>query len=118
MVGIDADQFAFARNDPSNRLALSQDTYHAGAGWAFSLSDLFHIFVIVVFALVPAQTFIWEAWMGGGASVVSSLAALSSLSVNMFVLMTALRSEAERTTATGPATTRVNRSKPPSLGGR
>jgi hypothetical protein len=95
IVGIDADQFAFARNDPSNRLGLSQDAYHAVAGWAFLLYDLLHIFVIVVFALVLAQTFSWEAWMGGGTSVVSSLAALSSLSVNMFLLMAALRAMAD-----------------------
>jgi hypothetical protein len=95
VVGIDADQFAFSRNDPSNRLGLSQDTYHAVAGWAFLLYDLLHIFVIVVFALVLAQTFSWEAWMGGGTCVVSSLAALSSLSVNMFFLMAALRAMAD-----------------------
>lgn len=95
MVGIGADQFAFSRNDPSNRLGLSQDAYHAVAGWAFLLSDLLHIFVIVVFALVLAQTFSWEAWMGGGASVVSSLAALLSLSVNMFLLMATLRAMAD-----------------------
>jgi hypothetical protein len=95
IVGIDAEQFAFSRNDPSNRLGLSQDAYHAVAGWAFLLYDLLHIFVIVVFALVLAQTFSWEAWMGGGAAVVSSLAALSSLSVNMFFLMAALRAMAD-----------------------
>jgi hypothetical protein len=95
LVGIDADQFAFSRNDPTNRLGLSQDAYHAVAGWAFLLCDLLHIFVIVVFALVLAQTFSWEAWMGGGASVFSSLAALSSLSVNMFLLMAALREMAD-----------------------
>jgi hypothetical protein len=95
IVGIDADQFAFSRNDPSNRLGLSQDAYHAVAGWAFLLYDLLHVFVIVVFALVLAQTFSWEAWMGGGTCVVSSLAALSSLSVNMFLLMAALRAMAD-----------------------
>jgi hypothetical protein len=95
MVGIDAEQFAFSRNDPSNRLGLSQDIYHAVAGWAFLLYDLLHIFVIVVFALVLAQTYSWEAWMGGGASIVSSLAALSSLCVNMFFLMAALRAMAD-----------------------
>jgi hypothetical protein len=95
MVGIDADQIASSRNDPSNRLGLSQDACHAVAGSAFLLYDLLHIFVLVIFALVLAQTFSWEAWMGGGTSVVSSLAALSSLSVNIFFLTAALRALAD-----------------------
>jgi hypothetical protein len=94
-VAIGAEQLAFSRIDPNNRLGLSQDVYYTVAGWAFLLYDLFHIFAIVVFALVLAQTFSWEAWMGGGASVISSLADLSSLSVNMFFLMAALRAMAE-----------------------
>src|SRR5580700_5469207 len=92
---IGANQIAFSRFDPNNRLGLSQDAYHTFASWAFLLYDLLHIFVIVVFALVLAQTFSWEAWMGGGASVVSSLADLASLSVNMFFLMAALRAMAQ-----------------------
>src|SRR5580700_9644441 len=92
---IGANQIAFSRFDPNNRLALSQDAYHTFASWAFLLYDLLHIFVIVVFALVLAETFSWEAWMGGGASVVSSLADISSLSVNMFFLMATLRAMAE-----------------------
>jgi hypothetical protein len=94
-VAIGADQFAFSRVDPDNRLGLCQDVYHTVAGWAFLLYDLLHIFVIVVFALVLARTFSWEAWMGGGACVVSSLADISSLCVNMFFLMAALRAMAE-----------------------
>jgi hypothetical protein len=94
-IAIEASQISFSRIDPSNRLALCQDIYHTVASWAFLLYDLVHIFVIVVFALVLAQTFSWEAWMGGGASVVSSLADFSSLSVNMFFLMAALRAMAE-----------------------
>jgi hypothetical protein len=95
MVAIWANQISFSRIDSDNRLGLSQDVYHTVAAWAFLLYDLLHIFVIVVFALVLAETFSWEAWMGGGASVVSSLADISSLSVNMFFLMAALRSMAE-----------------------
>jgi hypothetical protein len=94
-VAIGAEQLAYSRIDPNNNLALCQNLYHSVAGWAFLLFDLLHIFVIVVFALVLAQTFSWEAWMGGGASVVSTLADLSSLSVNMFFLMAALRAMAE-----------------------
>jgi hypothetical protein len=94
---IGANQIAFSRFDPNNRLALSQDAYHTFASWAFLLYDLVHIFVIVVFALVLAQTYSWEAWMGGGASVVSSLADVSSLSVSMFFLMASLRAMAEGT---------------------
>jgi hypothetical protein len=33
----------------------------------------------------------WEAWIGGGAAVVSSLAGFASLSVNIFFLTAALR---------------------------
>jgi len=94
-VAIWANQIAFSRIDPNNHLALCQDVYHTVASWAFLLYDLLHIFVILVFALVLAQTFSWEAWMGGGASVVSSLADLASLSVNMFFLMATLRAMAE-----------------------
>jgi hypothetical protein len=94
-VAIGADQFAFSRIDPDNRLGLCQDIYHTVAGWAFLLYDLVHILVIVVFALILARTFSWEAWMGGGASVVSSLADVSSICVNMFFLMAALRAMAE-----------------------
>jgi hypothetical protein len=94
-IAIEASQISFSQIDPSNRLGLCQDIYHTIASWAFLLYDLLHIFVIVVFALVLAQTFSWEAWMGGGASVVSSLADFSSLSVNMFFLMATLRAMAE-----------------------
>ena len=94
-VAIGASQIAFSRIDPSNRLVLSQDFYHSVASWAFLLYDLLHLFVIAVFALVLAQSFSWEAWMGGGASVVSTLADLLSVSVNMFFLMAALRAMAE-----------------------
>ena len=68
--GIAANQIAFSRIDPNNRLILSQDVFHTFASWSFLLYNLLHIFVIVVFALILAQTFSWEAWMGGGAYVV------------------------------------------------
>jgi hypothetical protein len=95
MVAIGANQLAFLRIDPSNRLALSQDAYHNVASWAFLFYDLLHLFVIAVFALVLAQSFSWEAWMGGGASIISTLADLASISVSMFFLMAALRAIAE-----------------------
>jgi hypothetical protein len=94
-VAIEANQIAFSRIDPNNRLALCQDGFHTVASWAFLLYDLLHIFVIVVFALVLARSHSWEAWMGGGASVVASLADISSVSVNMFFLMATLRAMAE-----------------------
>jgi hypothetical protein len=103
IVAIAADQLALIRISPDNRLALSQDPYYAVSGWVFLFYDLIHIFVIAVFALVLAQNFSWEAWMGGGASIVSSLADVASLCVNMFFLMTALRALAEGQ-ATGVAT--------------
>jgi hypothetical protein len=92
---ITANLIAFSRIDPNNRLALCQDISHTLAAWAFLLYDLLHIFVIVVFALVLAESSSWEAWMGGGASVVSSLADFSSVSVNTFFLMATLRAMAE-----------------------
>jgi hypothetical protein len=92
---ITANLIAFSRIDPNNRLALCQDISHTFAAWAFLLYDLLHIFVIVVFALVLAESSSWEAWMGGGASVVSSLADFSSVSVNTFFLMATLRAMAE-----------------------
>lgn len=95
MVAIGANQIAFLGIDPGNRLGLSQNFYHNVASWAFLLYDLLHLFVIAVFALVLAQSYSWEAWMGGGASIVSTLADLASLSVNLFLLMTSLRAMAE-----------------------
>jgi hypothetical protein len=94
-IAVGANQIAFSRIDPSNRLGLSQDLFHNVASWAFLFYDLLHLFVIAVFALVLAQSYSWEAWMGGGASVVSTLADLASLSVSMFLLMAALRAMAE-----------------------
>jgi len=95
VVAIGANQIAFSRIDPSNRLGLSQDVFHNVASWAFLLYDLFHLFAIAVFALVLAQSSSWEAWMGGGASIVSTLADLASLATSMFFLLAALRSMAE-----------------------
>jgi len=90
-VAVVAVQIAFSRFGPNNPLELSQDPFYALSGWAFLLYDLLHIFVIAVFAFVLARAFRWEAWMGGAASVVSSLADFASLSVNIFFLTTALR---------------------------
>jgi hypothetical protein len=95
MIAVGANQIAFSRIDPSNRLGLSQDLFHNVASWAFLLYDLLHLFVVATFALVLATSFSWEAWMGGGASVVSTLADLASLSVSMFLLMATLRAMAE-----------------------
>jgi hypothetical protein len=94
-IAIAANQIAFSHTDPDNILRLCQDAYYTIASWAFLLYDLLHIFVIIIFALVLAQAFSWEAWMGGGASVVSSLADISSLSVNVFLLTATLRAMAE-----------------------
>jgi hypothetical protein len=95
LVAIVAAQIAFYRCGPHNRLELSQDPFYAVSGWAFLLYDLFHIFVIGVFALILARAFSWEAWMGGGASVISSLADFALLSVNIFFLTAALRALAQ-----------------------
>ncbi|MBV8970208.1 MAG: hypothetical protein JO331_14290 [Verrucomicrobia bacterium] len=94
-VAIGANQIAFSHLDPDNLLGLCQDLYYTIASWALLLYDLLHIVVIVVFALVLARAFRWEAWMGGGASVISSVAAVSSVSVNVFLLMATLRAMAE-----------------------
>jgi hypothetical protein len=94
-VAIGANEIAFSHIDPDNLLGLCQEIYYPIASWASLLYDLLHIFVIIIFALVLAQTFSWEAWMGGGASVISSLADISSLSVNLFLLTATLRAIAE-----------------------
>jgi hypothetical protein len=94
-VAIWAVQIALSRVGPDNSLALSLDPYYDISGWSFLLFDLVHIFVIAVFALVLAQASSWEAWMGGGASIVSSLADFGSLGVNMFFLTVALRAVAQ-----------------------
>lgn len=86
-----AVQIAFSRCGPNNPLGLSQDFFYAASEWANLVYDLFHIFVIAVFALILARAFSWEAWMGGGASIVSSLADFAALSVNIFFLTAALR---------------------------
>lgn len=95
VVAIVAVQTAFSRFGPQSPLELSQDPFYAVSGWAFLLYDLFHIFVIAVFALILARAYSWEAWMGGAASVVSSLADFASLSVNIFFLTAALRALAQ-----------------------
>jgi hypothetical protein len=94
-VAIVTVQTAYSRFGPHNNLELSQDPFYAASGWAFLLYDFFHIFVIAVFALILAQAFSWEAWMGGAASVVSSVADFASLSVNIFFLTAALRALAQ-----------------------
>ena len=94
-LAIVAVQIAFSRFGPNNPLGLCQDPFYAVSGWAFLLYDLFHIFVIAVFALVLARASSWEAWMGGSASVISSLADFASLSVNIFFLTAALRALAQ-----------------------
>jgi hypothetical protein len=90
-IAIVATQIAFARFGSNSPLELSQDPFYAASGWAFLLYGLFHIFVIAVFALILARALRWEAWIGGGAAVVSSLAGCASVSVNIFFLTAALR---------------------------
>ncbi len=87
IVAVSSQQLAFSRLDPYNRLALSLNNYISLGHWAFLLYDLLHLFVIAIFALVLAQNFNWEAWMGAGASIISTLADIASLSVNMFIVM-------------------------------
>ena len=94
-IAIATGQIAFSRFGSDNNLGLSQDPFYAISGWAFLLYDPVHVFVIAVFALVLARAFTWEAWMGGGASVVSSLADFASLFVNIFFLTAALRALAQ-----------------------
>jgi hypothetical protein len=94
-IAIATGQIAFSRFGPDNNLGLSLDPFYAISGWAFLLYDLVHVFVIAVFALVLARAFSWEACLGGGASVVSSLADFASLFVNIFFLTAALRALAQ-----------------------
>jgi len=94
-IAIATEQIALCRFGPDNSLGLSQDPFYAISGWAFLLYDLVHVFVIAVFSLVLARASAWEAWMGGGASVASSLADFASLFVNIFFLTAALRALAQ-----------------------
>jgi hypothetical protein len=94
-IAIATGQIALSRFGPDNSLGLSQDPFYTIGGWAFLLYDLVHAFVIAVFALVLARAFTWEAWMGGGASVASSLADFASLFVNIFFLTASLRALAQ-----------------------
>jgi hypothetical protein len=94
-IAVATAQIALCRFGPDNTLGLSQDHFYAISGWAFLLYDLVHVFVIAVFALVLARTFAWEAWMGGGALVASSLADFASLFVNIFFQTAALRALAQ-----------------------
>jgi hypothetical protein len=91
IAAVSLDQYAYSRIDPYNWMALCLDNYHTMALWAFLLYDLLHVFVIAVFALVLAQAFSWEAWMGGGALIVSTLADMGSVSVRTFFLLAGLR---------------------------
>jgi hypothetical protein len=95
IAAIVALQTAYSRFSPHDTLELSQDPFYAMSGWAFLIYDLFHIFVIAVFTLILARAFSWEAWMGGAASVISSIADFASLVVNIFFLTAALRALAQ-----------------------
>jgi hypothetical protein len=91
ITAISLDQYTLSRIDPHNRMALCLDNYYNIAHWSYLLYDLFHLFVIAVFALVLAETTSWEAWMGGGALIISTLADMASVSVNTFILTAGLR---------------------------
>jgi hypothetical protein len=99
IAAVSLDQYAYSRIDPYNWMALCLDNYHTMALWAFLLYDLLHLFVIAVFALVLAQSFSWEAWMGGGALIISTLADMGSVSVRTFFLLPGLRALALGQTA-------------------
>jgi len=88
------DQFAYSKIDPYNALTLCLDNYYTMSHWAYLLYDLFHLFVIAVFALLLAESVSWEAWMGGGASIISTLADMGSISVNTFIVMAGLKAMA------------------------
>ena len=85
-----ATQIAFSRVDPDNRLGLSQDGFYAMSGWSFLIYDLVHIYVIGVFAFWLVRSLCWEAWIGGSALDIASLADFGSLSVNIFLQLPAL----------------------------
>jgi len=85
-----AEQIAFSRVDRDNVLGLSQDNFYAISGWNFLAYDLVHIYVIGIFTLWLVRSLRWEAWVGGSALIVASLADLGSLGVNMFLQMPAL----------------------------
>jgi hypothetical protein len=94
IVGVAADQIAYSRIDPYNRMALCLDSYHAIANWAFLLYDLIHLFVIAIFALVLSETVSWEALLGGGVSMVATLSNMASVSVNVVFLTPGLQAMA------------------------
>jgi hypothetical protein len=83
-------QIAFSRVYRSNQLGLSQDGFYAMSGWTFLLYDLIHIYVIGVFAFWLVRSLCWEAWIGGSALIIASLADFGSLSVSMFLRTPAL----------------------------
>jgi hypothetical protein len=83
-------QIAFSRVGQNNRLGLSQDGFFAMSGWTFLLYDLVHICVIGVFAFWLVRSLCWEAWIGGSALIIASLADFGSLSVSMFLQTPAL----------------------------
>jgi hypothetical protein len=90
LMAILATQIAFSRVDRDNRLGLSQDGFYAMSGWSFLIYDLVHIYVIGVFAFWLVRSLCWEAWIGGSALVIASLADFGSLSVNIFLQIPAL----------------------------
>ena len=90
LMAILATQTAFSRLDPTNRLELSQDGFYAMGGWSFLIYDLVHIYVIGVFAFWLVRSLCWEAWIGGSALIIASLASFASLSVNIFLQNPAL----------------------------
>jgi hypothetical protein len=85
-----ATQIAFSRVDRDNRLGLSQDGFYALSGWSFLIYDLVHIYVIGLLAFWLVRSLCWEAWIGGSALVIASLADFGSLSVNISLQIPAL----------------------------
>jgi hypothetical protein len=94
VVAVAADEIAYARIDPYNRMALCLDGYHNIANWAFLLYDLVHLFVIAIFALALSETVSWEALLGGGVSMIATLSDIASVSVNVVFLTPGLQAMA------------------------
>lgn len=90
LIAIVAMQIAFLRVDRDNRLGLSQDGFYAMSGWSFLFYDLVRIYVIGVFAYWLVRSLCWEAWIGGSALIIASLADFGSISVNIFLQIPAL----------------------------
>jgi hypothetical protein len=76
-------ELAFSRFAPSDRLGLSADFNYAESEWAFIMHDLAHIIAFCAFTVVLARGSQTLAWLGTGWLILSSLADMTYVAIQL-----------------------------------